>query len=170
MTFSNCTNCNKQYIKHRANKGTFCSRQCYWETKKNVLPKQFKNGGFFYGRKHTAEYKEYMRNFAKGNNTRFEKGEKHPKYINGYSIENTRGFLGIQWANKVKTRDGYTCKINNSECKGRLEAHHILNWKSYPELRYDINNGITLCSTHHPRSRVLETQKVEEFKLLINNK
>lgn len=55
-------------------------------------------------------------------------------------------------------------KIN---CKGRLEAHHILSWKDYPELRYDINNGITLCHAHHPRKRDEEAELSPYFQSLV---
>ena len=52
----------------------------------------------------------------------------------------------INWSKGVKIRDNWKCKISNLDCKGRLEAHHILDWENYPELRYEINNGITLWS------------------------
>jgi hypothetical protein len=67
----------------------------------------------------------------------------------------------------VKNRDNWKCKINNKECKGRLEAHHILNWIDYPDLRYDINNGITLCQFHHPRGRIKEKLMISEFQNLL---
>lgn len=57
------------------------------------------------------------------------------------------------WMRQVKNRDGWKCRITNQECSGRMEAHHILGWMEYPELRYQINNGITLCHFHHPRKR-----------------
>ena len=30
-----------------------------------------------------------------------------------------------------------------------MNADHIKPWAYYPELRYDINNGRTLCVEHH---------------------
>lgn len=57
-----------------------------------------------------------------------------------------------EWRQQIFTRDNFKCKIN-SDCKGQLEAHHILPWIDYPELRFDINNGITLCHAHHPRKK-----------------
>jgi hypothetical protein len=54
------------------------------------------------------------------------------------------------WSRKVKQRDNNKCKFNNKNCRGRLESHHIYPWSKFPEKRFDINNGITLCSFHHP--------------------
>ena len=39
-----------------------------------------------------------------------------------------------------------------------METHHILSWKDYPELHYQINNGITLCHAHHPRGKENEAK------------
>ena len=57
------------------------------------------------------------------------------------------------WRKAVKNRDGWKCRIANNNCFGKLEAHHILPWSEFPELRYEVNNGITLCHAHHPRKR-----------------
>lgn len=79
------------------------------------------------------------------------------------------GQLHREWSNSVKIRDGGKCKINNSDCKGRLEAHHILGWTKYSELRYEITNGITLCHFHHPRKREDEINLSPYFKELVMN-
>lgn len=53
-----------------------------------------------------------------------------------------------EWVRKVFDRDNYTC-----QCCGKrgsnLNAHHLYNFSDYPDLRYDINNGITLCEACH---------------------
>lgn len=77
------------------------------------------------------------------------------------------GQLHRGWSNLVKKRDGWKCKINNKDCNGNLEAHHILSWREYPELRYEINNGITLCQTHHPRKRIEEARLSPYFQTLV---
>ncbi len=71
------------------------------------------------------------------------------------------------WVEDCKKRDGYKCKIGNSECCGQLEVHHILSWKDHPELRHDLNNGITLCHFHHPRKRAEEKALQPYFKNLL---
>lgn len=73
------------------------------------------------------------------------------------------------WSIDVKNRDGNKCKINNNDCSGRIEAHHILNWVEYPELRYDINNGIALCQFHHPKGKKKENEMAALFNQIVNN-
>lgn len=73
-----------------------------------------------------------------------------------------------EWMLQVKKRDSWKCKIANEGCKGRLEAHHILNWVDFPGLRYEVNNGITLCHAHHPRGRAQEKRLQAEFQLLVS--
>ncbi len=75
-----------------------------------------------------------------------------------------------EWRMQVYKRDGFKCKINNSDCDGRIIAHHILSWKDYPELRYDVNNGIVLCKHHHPRTRKKEKETQVFFQELLNSK
>ena len=71
------------------------------------------------------------------------------------------------WSRAVKVRDGYRCKIANQDCGGILEVHHILPWRSHVELRYETNNGITLCHFHHPRKRAEEKRLVPVLQELV---
>lgn len=73
-----------------------------------------------------------------------------------------------KWKYDVYKRDKWRCKLANKDCKGRLEAHHILSWKDYPELRYVVNNGITLCRAHHPRKRAEEKRLIPVFMELVS--
>jgi hypothetical protein len=56
------------------------------------------------------------------------------------------GFLHQAWASLVKERDK---KCTECGSVYDLHAHHIKQYKSHPELRYDVNNGITLCGNCH---------------------
>jgi len=83
------------------------------------------------------------------------RGENHPNWQGGITPINHKIRNSLEskaWIKSVKLRDGHKCKIGNKDCSGKLEAHHILSWSEYPELRYQINNGITLCHFHHPRA------------------
>ena len=52
-----------------------------------------------------------------------------------------------QWRRDVLMRDNYLCQhCGSSE---HLQAHHIKGWKEFPDLRYTVENGVTLCVRCH---------------------
>lgn len=60
----------------------------------------------------------------------------------------------LNWRKSVFERDNYICqKCGNKSRKGNIvviHPHHIKSYTNYPELRYEIDNGITLCiHCHH---------------------
>ena len=73
-----------------------------------------------------------------------------------------------EWRMRVWLRDAFKCKISNTDCDGRLETHHILGWSEHVELRYEVNNGITLCHAHHPKRRAEEKRLVPVFQGLVS--
>lgn len=52
-----------------------------------------------------------------------------------------------RWKQAVLERDNYTCTRCGS--KENLHVHHIKSFSEFPELRYDVNNGATLCKECH---------------------
>lgn len=48
----------------------------------------------------------------------------------------------------VLKRDNFTCQKCGT-VGGRLHVHHLDNFKNYPKLRYNPDNGITLCYSCH---------------------
>jgi len=79
-------------------------------------------------------------------------GENNPNWKGGITPENERIRHSIEmsdWRKQVFERDNYACQCCGDNKGGNLRAHHILNFFEYPELRFDINNGITLCSNCH---------------------
>jgi len=55
------------------------------------------------------------------------------------------------WRVKVYKRDKFTCQMPGCKSQKRLNAHHIQKWSSASMLRYDIDNGITLCKNCHDK-------------------
>ena len=52
------------------------------------------------------------------------------------------------WRISVFERDHYTCQVCGSVGK-KINAHHIKPFAEYPDLRFDVNNGVTLCYQCH---------------------
>jgi hypothetical protein len=104
------------------------------------------------------------------------RGENNPAYIKDRSLlkrfnddaKDRRSSAYVTWRKEVWLRDKFTCKLANPDCSGRIEAHHILSWRDYPELRYQTNNGITLCHFHHPRKREEEKRLEPLFMELVS--
>lgn len=94
-----------------------------------------------YGEDHYMKTKKYKEMFSGSKNPRWKGGIKDFRF--------ERVFPEYKlWRNGIYGRDFYTCqKCGNFHCD--LECHHIFNFKDYPELRYDENNGITFCKECH---------------------
>lgn len=86
--------------------------------------------------------------------SRSQQGEKNPSWKGGISpiLRRLRASKRFRdWRVAVFTRDDYTCQI----CKkrgGYLEPDHIKPFAYYPELRFDISNGRTLCKPCHKKT------------------
>lgn|SRR3990167_1849088 len=99
------------------------------------------------------------------------RGENHYRWIEDRTkvkLDKERGGpLHKQWSKDVKKRDNWKCRIADENCDGKVVAHHILGWAKYPELRYQVNNGITLCRFHHPLKREDENKLSPYFQELV---
>ena len=100
------------------------------------------------------------------------KGENHYHWFKDRSKlkkKQERNDVAYQeWRQQVWKRDNYKCMTPDEDCKGHIEAHHILGWSTHPELRYETNNGITLCHAHHPRKRAEEKRLIPKFLELVS--
>lgn len=53
-----------------------------------------------------------------------------------------------KWRKRIYKQDNYTCQ-KCFKTNTILHAHHIYNFLSYKELRFELFNGITLCERCH---------------------
>lgn len=128
----------------------------------------------FKGKRHTEEAKQKMRDASRGNKNRKGKnhtyeskqrmsktkrelnsacsGERHHSYKDG-KVAERRGIRFSteykRWRYDVFARDGFTRQQCGDTKGGNLVAHHIKAFANYPELRFSIDNGITLCNKCH---------------------
>ena len=86
------------------------------------------------------------------------RGENHPMWNGGSKDERNNLMQQIEyknWRKEVFERDNYACQICGIRAKkglGKrvsLEADHIKPWATFPNLRYVIDNGRTLCRSCH---------------------
>ncbi len=63
-----------------------------------------------------------------------------------------------EWRKAVYERDDYTCQ----ECGKKevyLNAHHIRPWSLFPDDRYEVDNGVTLCQKCHKKVHERKSHK-----------
>ena len=77
----------------------------------------------------------------------------------------------IKWRKAVFERDNYTCVMCNKR-GGYKEADHIKPFAVYKELRFDINNGRTLCKPCHIvyGAKVSHGKVIKEATLVLTGK
>jgi 5-methylcytosine-specific restriction endonuclease McrA len=121
------------------------SVRAYWRKKGLPVPK--KRGGVARGYKQTPSHVEARRKAQRRSLldlTAFSRAERH-------RIRKTLEYR--HWRRAVFQRDAYTCQrcgAKNGQGKTvLLEAHHLKSFTRHPRLRFDVNNGQTLCRACH---------------------
>lgn len=99
----------------------------------------------------SLEFKENLSEYWKDN-------PNHNFYKDGKGVERRgkrRQDMGRlqyrEWRSTVFERDNYTCQICGVR-GGNLEADHIKSYAAHPELRYNVDNGRTLCKKCHKKT------------------
>lgn len=82
-------------------------------------------------------------------------GSNHPSWKGGITpinktIRHSKRYA--LWRTAVFERDNYTCVLCNSNKSGSLNADHIKPFAYFPELRFAIDNGRTLCVDCHRKT------------------
>ena len=147
----------------------FCSQKC-------AIEKRKLDGGFSEPRaKMTAEQKlaqsKRIKAYYDNGGIPWNKGVKQPERsgpnhhfwgkkrpeVSGCNNVNWKGGVSANarfnndyriWRDRVFVRDNYTCQICGVT-NVYVQADHIKRYSEFPELRYDIDNGRTLCVPCH---------------------
>jgi len=96
---------------------------------------------------------ETRKKISQANKGRFVK-ENHPNWKGGLTPINKiirRSLEFKLWREAVFKRDNYTCRFCG-ERGGVLHPDHIKPFADYPELRFSIDNGRTLCRNCHMKT------------------
>lgn len=134
-----CTKCRVEFFvqphRFKSGRGKFCSKEC-------------RKDGIF-----TPEVRKKMSDARKGKPTG-RTGDKCHFWRGGVTQKNKsdRMSLGCRlWRKEVYERDNYTCVFCGQK-GGKLNADHIKSFAKFPALRFDINNGRTLCVECHRKT------------------
>lgn len=82
----------------------------------------------------------------------YMRGDKHPHWKGGISPQRILDMSRTEytsWKVSVFEKDNYTCVKCGETNKKLLQADHIKMYATHPELRYDVQNGQTLCKSCH---------------------
>jgi len=125
-----CVVCGNKFYRHKYNKNKkYCSIKC-----KSID---------MIGRKSSE--------FTRTKSSKSHKGDKSYLWKGGLTEKNKSIRNSIEyrlWREAVFARDNWTCQRYRIK-GGKLAPHHIQNFSQYPELRFAIDNGITLSDTAH---------------------
>ena len=107
-----------------------------------------------YGKSKVGQNKGEKNNRWKGGITPFNRSLRHSKQYD-------------EWRKAVYKRDYWTCQICKRHLK-QLVAHHIKTFEKYPELRFEITNGLTLCRACHCKIHA-ENRITDDFTKILRD-
>lgn len=113
-----------------------------------------------------SEFKKGTIPWNKGKPVESLRGENHWNWQGGKTpitrlLRNSLEY--ILWRTAVLMRDDYACQ-DCGQVGGKLEADHIKPWAYFPELRFAIDNGRTLCVSCHRQTSTYGGRTRREIK------
>lgn len=129
------------------------------EYRETIRKVRMGKGNSFYGKKHSLASRMKISQSLKGRTAWNKgksypavKGEKNPAWRGGVSSQYHKDRSSTrykEWREAVYARDKYTCIFCGDAQGGNLEPDHIKPFAFFPELRFDVSNGRTLCKDCH---------------------
>lgn len=150
---SRCHGCARVNRPHKTTKGrvsTFKGKHHSEETKRKTS--EFHKGKQWNkGKQHTVEARKKVSE-SRRKSDKVARGEAHHSYKDGKLTERRDQRFSREykrWRFDVFSRDHFACQKCGDARGGNLVAHHIKPYADYPELRFDVSNGVTLCEGCH---------------------
>lgn len=148
-TSRKCRECGGRFLlRHRAAPTKFCSQKCRSEnTRKRNSLGCCVCGALCNRRPSERGSKVYCWNCYMANRS----GSANPNWRGGIRTENNKIRASDEyksWRSEVFERDKFTCQ-ECGQVGGTLHAHHIKAFATHVELRFVVDNGITLCKNCH---------------------
>lgn len=144
----NCGNCgcDMRIEPNQVGRKKFCSKPCFYAGRE--LKATFTHGHVDLvpasSRGHSPETREMMKAVNRANR---KVGAESPHWRGGQRSERKQAMGSYEyrdWRESVFARDNWTCQCCGKR-GGYLEADHIKPWCAFPALRYEVQNGRTLC-------------------------
>lgn len=151
-----CLNCGNEFRTSPAEDNTYCSKKCAYTSEIRNKKIGNKQSALHAKPEFRIKFLEWIKERTASehwrNSKHFQKGKLHPAYKgNATARETEKGeYQYKKWRSDVYHRDNFTCQ----DCKKRgvrLHAHHLKEWAKYPEMRYEVSNGLTLCEDCHKK-------------------
>jgi len=160
--WSTCKQCGGPYRTGHSGvrNALFCSRHCYtaWRTGRSLgdahcAALSAAKIGKPIPHLHNEAVRKKISAALTGKPQPWLRGPKHPNYKDGgkaaWARQKAMGRTEYKtWRRAVFERDSYTCR-QCGQISGAVQAHHIKPWAKYPDMRYDVDNGVTLCKRCH---------------------
>jgi hypothetical protein len=151
-------------------RGKYCNKKCYSLGKKPLTKLHKQNVSLGLKKYNAKIQKHYLTGripWNKGIKSKIS-GENHYKWKGGITPTNLKIRHSIEYKNWIKEvfkRDNYVCMFCGKK-GGYLEAHHIKSFSKYPDSRFNIFNGATLCKNCHDLTKNCE--EIWEFFINMN--
>ena len=160
-----CKTCGKEFYAKRCHiiigHGNYCSKSC---SKKGKIPlnlkiaqakSPIKKGNTLAtclkGRKRPPFSDKWKKNMSDSHKGIYAR-DKHPNWKGGITgelqlLRHTKEY--DEWRFKVYRKYYYHCIECKKHCSNNIVAHHTKDFKNYPEIRFDVNNGVVMCRKCH---------------------